>query len=453
MEQGALIPEEAPAVVGERRKARAQQRAAIDAATPPRVVEARRDQLELRPLDLDSLIGVEHRARAVWAFVEKLDLGRFYEGIKARESTAGRPPTDPKVLLALWLYAHADGVGSARALGRLCHEHDVYRWIRGGVPVNYHTLADFRTEHGKALDDLLTQVLGVMLHQGLVSLKRVAQDGTRVRASAGKGSFRRRPSLEQCLEAARAQVAAVKTQAEGSGENLTQRQQAARERAARERLERVQRAIEELEQVKADREASKKGAHDPKSPPRGSTTDPEARTMRMADGGFRPAYNVQLGTDTSSGVIVGVAVSQSRTDFAEAPPMMEQIQERTGEKPEELLVDSGFTSIEAVEKLSRDGVKVYGVLPVREGKPDPYAEREGDSMAMRELKARMRSEEGKTIYRQRAGTAELVNADLKTWRTLDRFLVRGSRKVLCVVLWNVLAHNLLRWIALSPPAM
>jgi transposase len=452
MAQGALIPEESPEVLAERRHARAQRQAAADATCEPRVVTAQRDQVELRPMNLDSVIGVGHRARAVWALVEQCDLRRFYEGIKARGSTAGRSSTDPKVLLALWIYATMDGVARARELDRLCHAHDAYRWIRGGVPVNHHTLSDFRSSRGKALNDLVTQVIGVMAYQGLVSLKRVAQDGTRVRASAGKGSFRRRRSLDECMEAARAHVAAVKAQAARSGETLTQRQQAARAHAARERLERVEKAIEALEHVQADREATKKGANDPTTPPRGSTTDPEARMMRMGDGGFRPAYNVQCATDTTSGVVVGVAVSQNRTDFDEGPPMMRQIFERTEAQPEELLVDSGFTSKDAVEKLSEAGVTVYGALPVRKGQPDPYAERAGDSTAMSDLRARMRSEAGQAIYRERAPTAELVNADMKTWRTLDRFWVRGQRKVLCVVLLNVLAHNFLRWIALSSSA-
>lgn len=452
MEQGALIPEDSPEVVAERRQALAQERAAADAQCAPRVVQARRDQVELRAMSLDSLIGPQHRARVVWELVEKFDLGRFYAKIKARGRKAGRSSTDPKVLLALWVYATISGVGKARELGRLCEEHDAFRWICGGVPVNYHTLSDFRFNLGEALDELVSQLLGVMLQQGLVRLKRVAQDGTRVRASAGKGSFHRQQSLEKCTEAARAHLAAVKAQAASSGGSLTRRQQAARERAAREQQERVNKALEALAQVQADREAAKKGANDPKTPPRGSTTDPEARSMRMGDGGYRPAYNVQFATDTTSGVVVGVDVSQSRTDFAEAVPMMKQIYERTGEQPEELLVDGGYTSKSTVEELTAAGVTVYGALPVRAGQPDPYAPRPGDSAAMKDLRARMGSEEGQTIYRERAPTAELVNADLKTWRALDRFWVRGQRKVLCVVLLNVLAHNFLRWIALSSTA-
>lgn len=452
MEQGVLMPGEAPEVLAERKRLRAEERRAANQMAKPRLLRAQRNQVEMRMVDLEGTIAPGHRVRALWDFVERLDLRRFYVEVKARGSNPGRPSSDPKMLVALWLYATVDGVGSARELTRLCNEHDVYRWIRGGVPVNYHTLADFRTEHEEGLYDLFTGVVAAMLHEGLVSLKRVAQDGTRVRASAGSGSFRRRLSLEKCLEMARAQVAAVRAQAATVGETHTQRQQRARERAARERLDRVERAIKAHEQVQADREATKKGANDPKTPPRGSTTDPDARKMRMGDGGSRPAYNVQFASDTTSRVVVGFAVSQSRTDFAEGPPMMEQIHENTGERPEELLVDTGYTSKEAIEKLSQAGVRVYGTLPERKGRPDPYAPNNRDSPEMREFRERMRTEEAKEIYKKRAPVAELVNADLKTWRTLGRFTVRGTRKVSCVVLWNVLAHTFLRWVALSSPA-
>jgi transposase len=450
MEQQELIAGEAAEVVEQRRAALREQRAILHQTAPPRVVEARRDQLEMQPVDLDALLPAEHRARGVWRLVERLDLSRFYDPIKARGSTAGRARTDPKVLLALWLYATADGVVHARELERLCRQHTVYRWLRGGVPVNYHTLSDFRTAHGAALNELLTQVLGVLLHAGLLELKRVTQDGTRVRASAGSRAFRRRAKLKECLAAARAQVAALAAQAKTpAAATASPRQQAARQRAVREREQRVDRALAALEAVQHDRAASKKGRNDPTTPPRGSTTDPDARKLRMGDGGYRPAYNTQFATDTASGVIVGVAVSQSRTDFGEAVPMLAQVRKRTERQPEEWLVDSGFTSREAVDDLSAMGVTVYGALPQRKEKPDPYAPQRRDSAAMAELKTRMRSEAGQAIYRERAAVAERVNADLKTWRGLTQFVVRGKNKIVCIALWNVLAFNLLRWLSLT----
>ncbi len=252
----------------------------------PRVVEADRTQLQLRPFDLDSTIPQDHRARLLWRAVETLDLSGFYERIKARVGTAGRPPGDPKVFVTLWLYATMDGVGSAREVERLCKDHRAYRWICGGVAVNHHTLSDFRVDHGTALDELLTQLLAVLMERKLITLQRVAQDGLRVRASAGSGSFRRKKKLKAYLKEARAQVEAIKQLAEDSA--LGARGKAAKERAAREREERVNAALAALKQVEEKRRADYHGGgRKAKGEPRGSTTDPEARKMRMANGGFR----------------------------------------------------------------------------------------------------------------------------------------------------------------------
>ena len=162
----------------------------------PRYETANRAQVELTPTDLEGLLPPGHAARLVWRFVEGLDLTAFYAQIRAREGGAGRPPIDPKILVALWLYATIDGVGSAREVDRLCDAHDAYRWLRGGVSVNYHTLSDFRVAHQAALGDLLTQSIASLRHRGVVTLARVAQDGTRIRASAGTGSFRREGTLQ-----------------------------------------------------------------------------------------------------------------------------------------------------------------------------------------------------------------------------------------------------------------
>lgn len=451
MEQGTLLEAESAEVVEARRKAKREERLARSKIEPPRLVTANRSQIELRPSDLESLIPASHRARAVWAIVEKLDLNRFYEPIRSRGSEAGRPSTDPKIMVALWLYATINRVGSARELDRLCTEHRAYIWIRGGVAVNYHTLSDFRVEHGKALDDLLTQLLAVMADQGLISLGgRVAQDGTRVRASAGAGSLRRRERLEEFVKVARERVQALKKQ--GSEEvdpQRSARKKAAQERAARERLARVEKALEELARIEQQRKEMT-GGHKPKGEPRASTTDPEVRKMKMADGGFRPAFNVQLSTQTESGVIVGADITEDGTDYAHCAPMLDQILNRTGQRPEAVLVDGGYVSKGSVDEIADAHVTMYGPLPERSANPDPLAIKPTDSAAMRRLKERMASERGKEIYKERAATAELVNADLKTWRTLDRFGVRGKRKAMCVVLWNVLAYNMLRYFALAP---
>ncbi len=414
-------------------------------AGAPRVLTADRKQLQWRTCDLESTLPAEHEARTIWSALEKLDLQRFYEPIAARGSEPGRPAIDPRILIALWLYATLQGEGSARAVARLCERHDAYRWICGGVSVNHHTLSDFRVGHLEALDDLMTQVIAVLMNEGLVQLQRTAQDGMRVRASAGAASFRREKSLEACLEAAREQVERAKQEADQPDVQRTAREWAAAERAAREREERVTRALAELPKVRASKETEKD-----KEQARVSTTDPEARVMKMGDGGFRPAYNVQLATDTASRVIVGVSVTNVGSDTSQMEPMLADVEERTGRKPEEHLVDGGYAKLEGIEKAGADGVTVYAPVPTpRKEGIDPHQPKPGDSSAVAAWRQRMGTSEAKQVYKQRAATAETVNADLRTWRGLDRFRVRGSGKVLSVILWSAITYNLMRWLPLG----
>jgi transposase len=414
-----------------------------EAAGDPRLQRPERFQMEWRPMHLDALLAPDHRARLIWAAVERLDLGRFYASIQARGSSPGRPAIDPKILVALWLYATSEGVGSARELDRLCEAHDAYRWICGGVSVNYHTLSDFRVGHGQALDELMTQVLAVLMHGGLVKLERVAQDGMKVRASAGAASFRREGSLQKCLAAAREQVEYVKTQADSPDPGRGARERAAAERAAREREERVTRALAELPKVRATKEKA-----EAKENARVSTTDPEARVMKMADGGYRPAYNVQLATDTHSRVIVGVSLTNAGNDMGQTDPMLEEIERRGEKKPEELLVDGGFVRLESIQKAAEQGVRIYAPLQrPRSAEIDPHQPKPGDTPGVAAWRQRMGTEEGKAIYKERAATAETVNADLRVWRGLDRLGVRGEGKVLCVALWAAIAYNVMRWTA------
>jgi hypothetical protein len=269
-----------------------------------------------------------------------------------------------------------------------------------------------------------------------------------VRASAGTSSFRRRKRLKEYLRQARAQVEAVRAQADDPARSA--RQHAAAQRAARERTERLERAVRELKKVEAQR-AAQTGGTKSKSEPRASTTDPTARRMRMGDGGFRPAYNIQLATETQAQVIVGVQVSNCGSDQGLAPPMLAAVEERTGQRPSEYLVDGGFTDKKTVEHCAAQGVILYGPVPARWGN-DPTAAQPQDAPAVREWRARMSSAEAKDIYKDRAATSERVNADLRVRRGLDRLLVRGTNKVLCVALLSALTYNLLRWISLSNAA-
>lgn len=252
----------------------------------PRLVRADRHQLRMEARSLDELIAHEHRARTLWLASERLDLSAFYDEIDSLQGGPGRPAIDPRILLVLWLYATSEGVGSSRQLSRLCKEHDAYRWIAGGLEICHRVLSDFRVQHGDKLDEMLTEILASLMRADVITLRAVAQDGTRVRASAGAASFRRKKSLGKCLREARRQVRVLKKELDAEDESTDRRKRAARDRAAREREESVEKALEALKEVEESRQRNGKN-----SEPRASTTDPDARVMKMADGGFRPAYN------------------------------------------------------------------------------------------------------------------------------------------------------------------
>ena len=413
----------------------------------PRLQRPNRGQLELRSVDLEGLLPADHRARLVWTFVEGLDLGPLYARIRAVEGHAGRPPIDPAILTALWLYATLEGVGSARALDRLCDEHDAYRWLCGGVGVNYHTLAAFRVEHADVLDTLLTESVAALLADGLVTMAAVAQDGMRVRAGAGAASYRRRPTLERFLAEAEAQVIALRAELDDDPAATSRRIAAARERAATERAERVRRALEHLPEL----EAAKRRSGKPPEEARASTTDPEARVMKMADGGYRPAYNVQFAADTQSQVIVGLDVATVGSDQGQLTPMVRQLRDRYGRDPDRLLADAGFLKITEIDALAPDTTLYLPVRTPEDPDRDAHQPLADDSPAVAAWRIRMGSDEAKTIYKDRAATAECVNAIARN-RGLQRFGVRGPDKARAIALWFALAHNLMRTVVLRASA-
>lgn len=415
-------------------------------------------QIELRPSDLESLLPEGHRARLVWRYVEQQNLDGLYERIKARQGGAGRDAIAPEILVALWLYATIDHVGNARELARLTLTHDAYRWICGGVQVGYHTLSDFRIDHGSVLDEILTDNLAALMVVGVVKLQRAAQDGVRVRASAGAASFRREDKLNEHLKAAREHVQALKQQIEADPGALSRKQAAARTRAAREREARVQAALNCLPEIEAIKQRQGKKAETA----RVSSTDGEATVMKMADGGFRPAYNIQFATDCDSQIMIGVAVVSLGSDMGQLAPMVEQVQARCECTPDEWLVDGGYPKHEQIDAVSGK-TTLYAPVPEPKqtkkaktdgddggDKPiDKHAPKASDSAAVASWRTRMSTDEAKEIYKHRAAVAECVNAQARN-RGLVLLPVRGRAKVKCVALWFALAHNLMRMAKLAP---
>ena len=471
-----------------------------------------RQQMLLRPVEVEKLVDPGHPVRAIWELVGRLNLAVFYAEIESVEGVAGRPVWDPQLLISLWLYAYKDGVSSAREIARLCEYHPAYQWLTGLEVVNYHRLADFRIRHKEALDQLFIEVLGVLSHEGLITLQRVMHDGTKVKACASDKSFHRKATLQDHLRWAREQVEQM---GDPESEELSQRVAKAQQRALREKQERLEEALKALEQVEASRSKEEKEKR------RASSTDPDARIMLQAKGAYGPSYNVQISTDAKAKIIAGVGVTQAPTDAAELEPAVERIEANLGEKPKQMVVDGGLTNQAAMEAMAERHVDLIGALPERRGAaPDrlkqrgvssdfyPQAfeydasadcyrcpagkglfyetqERQGASLRRRyrarasecrvcafgaqccpgtkrgrslvrseqtpelaAFQAKMGTPEAQAIYKQRAGVAEFPNAWIKDKIGLRQFRLRGLVKVTLEVLWACLTYNICQWIRL-----
>jgi transposase len=410
----------------------------------PRLREPKRDQIELRAVDIDSLIGEDHPVRVIWAYVAGLDLSELEDRIKARDNRPGHPATSPRLLLALWLCAATEGVGSARALERLCESHDVYRWLCGGVSVNYHTLANFRVAGADLLDRLLAEHVAALQKAGLIELETLAQDGVRIRASAGAASFRREATLDRHLAMAQAVVEELKREVDADPDASNRRIKAAKERAARERCERVkaaQAALGEIKQQRQEREETHRNGKPPKEP-RASTTDPEARVMKMADGGFRPAYNVQVASAAGEQIVVAVEICNTGSDRGLLRPMLERLRARTGHFPGRHLADGGFNSAQDIEWAHGEGIEVYCPPTQSKHGTDPYLPRRGDGAGVLAWRERMASKAGQQQYKRRS-ICECIHARWRNW-DLRQLTVRGIEKVRAVVLCYALANNILQ---------
>ena len=482
---------------------------ARSAAEPaqPRLKAIDRQQMCLHPVEVDRLVEEDHPVRAVWELIGQRDLSWFYAPIKAVEGVAGREAIDPQLLISLWVWAYSEGVSSAREMERRCRYHPVYQWLTGLEMINYHTLSDFRTEHQAALHQLFVEVLGVLDRAGLVSLKRVMHDGTKVKAHAADNSFRRQATLTEHLEVARQHVDEMEREAAAS-EELS-----ARLRASREKQQRLEQALEELKQIQAHSEDPDKA--------RASRTDPDARIMQQAHGACGPAYNVQISTDAQEKIIVGVGLSQSSSDAGELESALERVEANLGRTVGEMVVDAGFTNQATIEALAERETALIGSLPDPEarvetalkslgvaeeffpkafvydasenrytcpaGKTLRYQEREKkgttmryryraapadcnacplkahccphsskgralwraeDSPAVAAFKQKMTTPEAQQIYKQRAGVAEFPNAWIKDKIGLRQFRLRGRVKVGIEALWAGLTYNIQQWIRL-----
>jgi len=411
-----------------------------------RLETVERDQIEFQQSSLNELLSTDHLARQVWDYVEGLDLGVLYGRVRTTVQSSGRPAIDPAILMSLWLYATLDGVGSARLLDRLCRSEAAYRWLCGRVSVNYHTLSDFRSNAGPVLDELLARSIAGLIESGLVNVQMVAVDGLRVRASAGSGSFHSGERLEELYAAAKEAVEQLQAEVEEDHASAERRTKARRKAVAEDRLGRLEearRAHAEIEERRRerDREQRRKKPRNNK-PARASTSDPQARVMKMSDGGYRPAYNLQITTAVQGAHIIEVEVTQQGTDYGLLDPACDEVERRYGVKPRQALVDGGYYSKADIEALHAKKIELFCPLP-NNSKADPAAPRRDDGPGVLAWRQRMASERGQAIYKRRFPT-ERPHAHMRN-HGLQQLLVRGVDKVKAVVLWHVHAFNFLQF--------
>ncbi len=404
-----------------------------------RLRRTKRDEVAPIPARLEDLIEPEHLARLLWEEVEQLDLRAFYAHLKVMEGGRGQAATDPQIMVGLWLYASCEGVDSARKLNKLCVESLPYIWLCGGVRVNYHTLSDFRVDYKDGLEELMNQILGKLDGAGLINWESQAQDGMRVRASAGAASFRREPTLEKGLAEAQARLAVLESKT--GGEQGSSGQKAARNRAEREKVEGYEAALAEMPRARAVKKAKDRDKA------RVSTTDPISRVMKMADGGYRPAYNWQFAVETTNLIITGVEVVNSGSDKGQMLPMLAQVKERFQRLPHNWLNDGGFVNLSAINQATKQGVIIYAPVPKpRDEERDRHVPLSTDLPTVAEWRERMGTDQAKELYKERAASVECVNAQTRSHRGVQQVRVRGQAKVKCVALWTAITHNLLIWI-------
>ena len=421
----------------------------------PRLWEPERETVELRAICLDSLIGGEHPARLIWAYVLQLDLRELEDCIKAREGVAGHPAIAPRLLLGLWLYATSEGVVSARLLERLCERDDVYRWFCGGVGVNHRTLGEFRVAHGELLNRLLAQSVTALGSEGLIDLEVLAQDGVRVRASAGASSFRRRGRLEQRIAEVQELLAELAKEVDsdpGANEHRLRKRRAHR---AAERLSRLQAAVAKVAELEAqqpkrqpppvepppqENKPAKTKKDKPPKEPRASSTDADARVVKMANGGFQPAYNMQIASVAGEQIVVAVEVSTSSSDRGLARPMLEKVDAIYGTLPAHYLIDGGFTKNDDIEWAHGANVAMFCPPTTNKHGTDPYEPRCDDTPGVIAWRERMKGDTGKATYRRRS-IHECINARFRQWG-LRQLTVRGKAKAMVVLTWYALANNI-----------
>ena len=327
----------------------------------PKLRLINRNKIIVKQIDVERMLECGHPARAMWDLMGKVDLGLFHNAIRSQEGEKGRPSNDPRMLISVWLYAYSIGVSAGREIERQMEYEPGLMWLCGGDAVNHHTLSDFRVDHKEALDELFQQWLAVLYGEGLIDLSQVMHDGTKVRANAGVDTFRRKKTIEERLALAKQLLEQMGDPREDNQQART-RKQAAEQRAARELEEKTDAALEEWKRISKDKTAAVAERV------RVSVVEPEAHKMKHGDNAILPSYNVQLSTESSNKIIVGMHLSQSSADAQSLVTAVDVIEENTGRCPDQMVIDGGFTSKENIAAMDERGIDLIGSLPDLEKK-------------------------------------------------------------------------------------
>jgi transposase len=381
-----------------------------------------------------------------------MDTSVCFEEIYSFDGAVGRSRTDPKILFTLWIYTILDGNCSARKLEELCGNHDVYKWICGGISVNRTSLAEFRSQNPRKFDELLTSCLAVMVKFGLINDADFSQDGTKIKANAGYNSFHREDTLKKTEAKLMDYISQLKIERKKNPSVYEKRKMA----EAVEKQNRVRAALRNLEETRCLRinngiKNSDKPTEDELLKVRASITDPDVRKMKMGDGGFRLAYNVQFATGLDSRVIYGVHVVQT-LDPGTPPTVMAQVSERLKKinlsAIKNWIADCAYSAkidIETAALLFPNCC--YYAPPKLKAGLDPTKENKKDGEAVKKWRKMINSETIKEIYRKRCSTAEFSNMHAKN-QSLNEFSVRGVVKVKGMALLHAIAQNCSRFLDL-----
>jgi transposase len=419
------------------------------------------DEELLLPPSLRDWLPESHVAYFVSDVVDNLDLSAM-DAVYGTEKR-GQPPYDPLMMTKVLVYGYCIGVFSSRRIEKRLVEDIAFRVLAADNQPNFRTISDFRKIHLQTLSGLFEQVLKIALEAGAMKVGRVALDGTKVKANASKHKAMSHDRMLEKEKQLKAEVQQLLEQAEAAdaeedarhgkdrrGDELPE--ELARRETRLKRIREAKRALAARAREKAEGEGSDPKQAKPKEKDQYNFTDPESRMMKGADG-FVQAYNAQAAVEADLQLIVGQTVTQAANDKEQLLPMVETIQEQSGQRPEEILADSGYCSeknLEGLESADQTEQKINGYIATERQKHDEYKEPcprgplPQDATRVDRMRRKLKTKAGKAVYAARKAIVEPVFGQIKQARGFRQFLLRGIEKVRGEWSLVCLTHNILK---------